>query len=450
MFKKVLIANRGEIALRVVRACRELGIETVAIHSEADRKSLHVRFAAESVCVGPADVQESYLNIPAIISAALVTGCDAVHPGYGFLAENARFAEMCERSGLHFIGPSPEVIRTMGDKVLAREIGRKAGVPMVPGSEGALGDPSSAVTVARQIGFPVIVKASGGGGGRGMKIARSPDELERLVRVAQSEALLAFGNPEVYLEKFFIDPRHVEVQVVADKHGAAVHLGERDCSVQRRFQKVVEEAPAPGLPRQVVADMGEAAVSLCQSVGYTTVGTVEFLVDDSNRFYFIEMNTRIQVEHPVTEMITGVDICKSQILLAAGERLKLRQRDIKSMGHAIECRINAEDPVTFRPSPGVISEYYQPGGIGVRVDTAVTAHSIVAPHYDSLIAKLIVHGADRAETLRRLRWALEQYVIDGIKTNIPFHRRLLVHRPYVEGRLNTGLLNNVIDQGEGP
>ncbi len=447
MFRKVLIANRGEIALRVIRACHELGVSAVAVHSEADRKSLHVRFADESVCVGPADVQESYLNIPAIISAALVTGCDAVHPGYGFLAENARFAEMCERSGLHFIGPSPEVIRTMGDKVLAREVGRKAGVPMVPGSEGALGDASSAVTIARQIGFPVIVKASGGGGGRGMKIARNPEELERLVQVAQSEALLAFGNPEVYLEKFFINPRHVEIQIVADKYGAAIHLGERDCSVQRRFQKVVEEAPSPGLPRETVAAMGEAAVSLCRSVGYATVGTVEFLVDDSNRFYFIEMNTRIQVEHPITEMVTGVDVCKTQILLAAGERLKLKQEDIKIRGHAIECRINAEDPVTFRPSPGLVTEYYQPGGIGVRVDTAVTAGSRIAPHYDSLIAKLIVHGVDRGETLRRLRWALDQYVIEGIQTNIPFHRRLLTHRPYVEGRLNTGLLNDVIEQG---
>lgn len=445
MFKKVLIANRGEIAIRVIRACKELGIATVAIHSEADRKSLHTRFADESVCVGPADVQESYLNIPAIISAALVTGCDAVHPGYGFLSERAEFAEICERSGLHFIGPSAESIRTMGDKIMAKEVGRKAGVPMVPGSDGAIEDVKLAVALAEEIGYPVIIKAAGGGGGRGMKIAYNGDELERLMKVAQSEALLAFGNAQVYLERFFINPRHIEIQVMADRYGKVLSLGERDCSIQRRFQKVVEEAPSPSLPREVAKQMGEAACELCRKVGYSTVGTIEYLVDDQNRFYFIEMNTRIQVEHPITEMVTGIDICKTQILLAAGDKLKLRQRDIQIHGHAIECRINAEDPVNFRPSPGTIVGYHQPGGLGVRVDTAVAAGSRVLPNYDSLVAKLIVHGADRGEALRRLRWALDQYVVEGIQTNIPFHRRLLNYGPYLEGKLHTGLLKQVLE-----
>lgn len=445
MFKKVLVANRGEIALRVIRACKELGIATVAIHSEADRKSLHTKFADESICVGPADVQESYLNIPAIISAALVTGCDAVHPGYGFLSERAEFAEICERSGLHFIGPSAECIRTMGDKILAKEVGAKAGVPMVPGSEGALDDIRKAIKLAEGIGYPVIIKAAGGGGGRGMKIAHNAEELERLMKVAQSEALLAFGNPQVYLERFFINPRHIEIQIMADRYGRVLHLGERDCSIQRRFQKVVEEAPSPSLPRAVAMQMGEAATELCRKVGYSTVGTIEFLVDDDDRFYFIEMNTRIQVEHPISEMITGIDICKTQILLAAGDKLKLKQKDIQIHGHAIECRINAEDPVLFRPSPGTITGYYQPGGLGVRVDTAVGAGSRVLPNYDSLVAKLIVHGADRGEALRRLRWALDQYVVEGIQTNIPFHRRLLNFAPYLEGRLHTGLLKEVIE-----
>ena len=445
MFQKVLIANRGEIALRVIRACKELGIATVAIHSEADRKSLHVRFADESVCVGPADVQESYLNIPSIISAALLTGADAIHPGYGFLSERAEFAEICERSGLHFIGPSSGVIRTMGDKILAKEVGKRAGVPMVPGSDGAITDFSTAVKIADQIGYPVIIKASGGGGGRGMKIAQNGEELQRLMQVAQSEALLAFGNSQVYLERFFINPRHIEIQVLADRYGRVISLGERDCSIQRRFQKVVEEAPSPTLPREVSQRMGEAATELCRMVGYSTVGTVEFLADEKDNFFFIEMNTRIQVEHPITEMISGVDICKTQILLAAGDKLKLRQKDVRLSGHAIECRINAEDPVLFRPSPGTITGYHQPGGLGVRVDTAVAAGSRVLSHYDSLIAKLVVHGADRGETLRRLKWALEQYIVEGIQTNIPFHRRLLNYPAYVEGRLHTGLLREVID-----
>jgi len=445
MFEKVLIANRGEIAIRIIRACKELGIPTVAIHSEADRRSLHVRFADESVCVGPADVQESYLNIPAIMSAAFVTRADAIHPGYGFLAERAEFAEICEQSGVHFIGPSAETIRTMGDKLLAKEVGRRAGVPMVPGSEGAMTDVESAVRLAREIGYPVIIKASGGGGGRGMKIAHDDVELRRLVQVARSEALLAFGNDEVYLERFFINPRHIEIQVMADRGGRVVGLGERDCSVQRRFQKIVEEAPSPTLPRDVSKEMNEAAIELCREVGYSTVGTVEFLCDDQDRYYFIEMNTRIQVEHPITEMVTGVDICKAQILLAGGDRLRLRQRDIRLSGHAIECRINAEDPVLFRPSPGNIVAYHQPGGLGVRVDSAVTAGSRVLPHYDSLIAKLIVHGSDRGEALRRLRWALEQYHIEGIRTNIDFHRKLLSFQPYLEGKINTGIVKEVLE-----
>lgn len=445
MFKKVLIANRGEIAIRVIRACKELGIATVAVHSEADRKSLHTRFADESICIGPADVQESYLNIPSIIAAAFVTGADAIHPGYGFLSERAEFAEICERSGLHFIGPSADAIRTMGDKVLAKEVARKAGVPLVPGSDGALENIPDAIKVAERIGYPIIIKAAGGGGGRGMKIANNSDELERLIRVAQTEAQLAFGNPQVYLERFFINPRHIEIQVLADKFGRVIHLGERDCSIQRRFQKVVEEAPSPSLPREVAREMGEAACELCRQTGYSTVGTLEFLVDDSNRYYFIEMNTRIQVEHPITEMITGVDICKTQILLASGDRLKLKQKDVHIAGHAIECRINAEDPVLFRPSPGLITGWHQPGGLGVRVDTAVTAGSKVLPNYDSLVAKLIVHGANRGEALRRLRWALEQFVVEGIQTSIPFHRRLLTHSPFIEGRLHTGMLKAVIE-----
>ncbi len=444
MFRKVLIANRGEIALRVIRACRELGFSTVAVYSEADRKSLHVRFADESVCIGPADVQDSYLNIPAIISAALVTGADAIHPGYGFLSEKADFAEICEQSGLCFIGPSSEVIRTMGDKILAREVARRAGVPMVPGSDGPVDSVADARAVAERIGYPVIIKASGGGGGRGMKIAEDAPSLERLMQIARQEATLAFGNPQIYLERFFVNPRHIEIQVLADRAGRVVSLGERDCSVQRRFQKVVEESPSPHFPRAVSRKMGEAAANLCKSVGYSTVGTIEYLCDEHDNFYFIEMNTRIQVEHPITEMVTGVDICKTQILLAAGDHLRLRQRDVRMTGHAIECRINAEDPVGFRPSPGLITAYHQPGGLGVRVDSAVAAGSKVLPHYDSLIAKLIVHGADRGEALRRLRWALEQYVVEGIQTNIPFHLRLLENKEYVNGSLDTGLLKRVL------
>ena len=449
MFKKILIANRGEIALRVIRACKELGVRTVAVHSEPDRNSLHVRFADESVCIGPADVAESYLNIPAVISAALVTGADGIHPGYGFLSERSQFAEVCESSGIHFIGPSPESIRMMGDKVEAKILAKKVGVPMVPGSEGPIEDPREAMRVAKKIGFPVLIKAAGGGGGRGMKIVNNVDELDRMVRMAQSEALLAFGNPHVYLEKLIVNPRHVEIQVMADRQGKAISLYERDCSIQRRYQKVVEEAPAVGLPPDLRGRMGEAACALAEASGFYTVGTVEFLVDPTTfEFYFIEMNTRVQVEHPVTEAITGIDIVRTQILLAAGERLRLKQKDIHINGHAIECRITAEDPVLFRPSPGTITTYHQPGGLGVRVDSAAYGGYRVLPFYDSLISKLIVHGADRQETLGRLSCALDEYVIEGIQTTLPFHRRLMQYQPYRDGLLHTGLIKEMFEAHE--
>lgn len=446
MFKKILVANRGEIALRVIRACKELGVPTVAIHSEPDRNALHVRFADESICIGPADVSESYLNMQAIIQAALVTRADAIHPGYGFLSERADFARVCQKSGIHFIGPSADSIRMMGDKIEARTLAERAGVPTVPGSTGTPDDPREAIKVARTIGFPVLIKAAGGGGGRGMKIVESEEDLERMLRMAQSEAHLAFGNDQVYIEKYIKNPRHIEIQVMADHVGKVISLYERDCSVQRRYQKVLEEAPAIGLPKAVRDAMSEAACRLSEASGFYTVGTVEFLVDkDTFDFYFIEMNTRVQVEHPVTEAITGIDIVRTQILLAAGVPLRLKQEDIKINGHAIECRVNAEDSVFFRPSPGTITEYHQPGGLGVRVDSAAFGGAKILPFYDSLISKLIVHGADRDETLRRLRCALDEYTIEGIQTNLDFHRRILRYKPYLDGELHTGLLSQVLE-----
>lgn len=421
MLNKVLIANRGEIALRILRACRELGIKTVAVHSTADRDLKHVRLADESVCIGPPRSADSYLNIPAIISAAEVTGADAIHPGYGFLSENADFAERVESSGFIFIGPRAETIRLMGDKISAKQAMQAAGVPCVPGSEGGVPDiPADILAMGERIGYPLIIKASGGGGGRGMRVVRHAEELLDAVAMTRAEAKAAFGNDTVFMEKFLQRPRHIEFQVLADSHGNAIHLCERDCSMQRRNQKVVEEAPAPGITAAQRSEIGSQVVEACKRIGYRGAGTFEFLYEDG-AFYFIEMNTRLQVEHPVTEMVTGVDLVKQQLLIAAGEPLTLRQEDIIPRGHAIECRINAEDPQTFAPSPGKVTRYHAPGGLGVRVDSHVYADYSVPPYYDSMIGKLIVHGDDRSTALKRMRGALSEMIIEGIKTNIPLH-----------------------------
>ncbi len=427
MFDKVLIANRGEIALRIHRACHEMGIATVAVHSTADAQAMHVRLADESVCIGPPPASESYLNIPAIIAAAEVTGADAIHPGYGFLAENARFADIVEEHGIVFIGPTPEHIRTMGDKIAAKEAMKAHGVPVVPGSEGAVGSDDEARRIAAAIGYPVIVKASAGGGGRGMKLARSEAELSHALSAARTEAKAAFGDDAVYLEKYLERPRHIEVQVLGDTHGHAVHLFERDCSLQRRHQKILEEAPSPVISAAERADIGARVVKAVQEIGYRGAGTIEFLYEDG-AFHFIEMNTRLQVEHPVTEMITGIDIVREQIRIAAGDPLPFAQEDIRLSGHAIECRINAEDPLSFAPSPGVVTDYHPPGGLDVRVDSALFCGYRIPPYYDSLIAKLIVRGATREDARLRLRRALEEYVIGGIKTTIPLHQ-MLVEEP---------------------
>ena len=441
MFRKVLIANRGEIALRVIRACRELGIQTVAVYSEADRESLHVRFADDDVCIGPAPSRLSYLRIPALIAAAEITGADAIHPGYGFLAENAEFSETCAASNITFIGPSGEQIRQMGDKATARRLAKDAGVPTVPGTPGTIDDAEEALAAADGIGFPVIIKATAGGGGKGMRIAWDADQFVQLFSLAQNEALAAFGNGSVYVEKYLEHPRHVEIQVMGDRHGKVTHLGERDCSVQRRHQKLVEESPSPALDTELRSRMGAAAVQLAKNIDYVGAGTVEFLLDRDGSFYFMEMNTRIQVEHPVTEMVTSFDLVKEQIRVAAGEHLSFKGNGAYLRGHAIECRINAEDPYrNFQPSPGLITAYHPPGGPGVRVDTHVYAGYTVPPHYDSLLAKVIVHGNDRQEALQRMGQALDSFILEGVTTTIPFLARVIRHPAFVAGEVSTRFL----------
>ncbi|MCC4117927.1 acetyl-CoA carboxylase biotin carboxylase subunit [Aromatoleum toluclasticum] len=433
MFEKILIANRGEIALRVLRACRELGIRTVAVHSVADTEAKYVKLADESVCIGPAASALSYLNVPAIISAAEVTDAEAIHPGYGFLSENADFAERVEQSGFAFIGPRAETIRLMGDKVSAKDAMKAAGVPCVPGSDGALPeDPKEIVKIARTVGYPVIIKAAGGGGGRGMRVVHTEAALLNAVATTRAEAQAAFGNPVVYMEKFLEHPRHVEIQVLADEHGNAVYLGERDCSMQRRHQKVIEEAPAPGIDRKAIAKVGERCAEACRKIGYRGAGTFEFLFENGE-FYFIEMNTRVQVEHPVTELITGIDIVQAQIRIAANEKLWFNQKDITFRGHSIECRINAEDPFKFTPCPGKITNWHTPGGPGIRVDSHVYNGYTIPPHYDSMIGKLIAYGDTREQAIRRMRIALSEMVVEGIKTNVPLHQELMLDARFIEG-----------------
>lgn len=444
MFHKILIANRGEIAIRIIRACKEMGIKTVAVYSQADINSLHVKLADESVCIGPAPSVQSYLNINAIISAAELTDADAIHPGYGFLSENAKFAEVCEQCGITFIGPSAESMRIMGDKISARQAVIEHGVPILPGTKKGVDSVEEAVKIAKEIGFPVIIKATAGGGGRGMKIVHSQATLPNAYATARAEAQAGFGNPEVYIEKYCVEPRHVEIQILADKHGDCIHLGERDCSIQRRHQKIIEEAPCPVLSPETRKAMGDAAIKAAKAVNYCSVGTVEFLLDKSGQFYFMEMNTRIQVEHPVTEMITGVDLIREQIRSAAGLPLRYKQEDIKINGHAIECRINAEDPFKFTPSPGKITAYHQPGGLGVRVDAFVYDQYSVVPHYDSMIGKLIVHAETREDAIRRMARALDEYIIEGIKTTIFFHKRIMTNKDFIEGNIDTSFLDKIV------
>ena len=440
MFKKILIANRGEIALRIIRVCKQFGIKTVAVYSKADRDSLHVRFADEAVCIGPPPSKESYLKIPRIIAAAEITNVDAIHPGYGFLAENANFAEICTTSGIKFIGPTPEMITAMGDKAIAKETMRKAGVPVVPGSDGIVKSVGEAEEVAKAIGYPVIIKAVAGGGGRGMRIVREESELDLAYKTAQHEAEQAFNNPGVYLEKYIEQPRHVEVQVFGDEHGNVIHFGERDCSVQRRHQKLIEESPSPVVDDRLRTKMGEAAVKGCHAVGYVNAGTIEFLIDKEKNFYFMEMNTRIQVEHPVTEQVTGHDLIKLQLQVAAGERLP--RKKIVSRGHAIECRINAEDPgAGFRPSPGTITDFHMPGGFGVRCDTHVYPGYTIPPYYDSLIAKLVVFAQTRDGAIKKMASALDEFVIQGIQTTIPFHRQVMLDDKFQSGKFDTSFLD---------
>jgi len=444
MFHKILIANRGEIAIRVIRACKELGIKTVAVYSTADAESLHVKLADESVCIGPAPSGLSYLNINAIISAAELTDAEAIHPGYGFLSENAKFAEICEQCGITFIGPSAESMRIMGDKISARQAVIEHGVPILPGTKENVKSVDEAVKVAKKIGFPVIIKATAGGGGRGMKIVHSQATLANAYATAKAEAQAGFGNPDVYIEKYCVEPRHVEIQILADKHGNCIHLGERDCSIQRRHQKMLEEAPCSVLKPETRAAMGAAAIKAAKAVNYCSVGTVEFLLDKNGEFYFMEMNTRIQVEHPVTEMVTGVDLIREQIRSAAGLPLRYKQEDIRISGHAIECRINAEDPFKFTPCPGKITAYHQPGGLGVRVDSFVYDQYTVVTHYDSMIGKLIVHAETREDAIRRMARALDEYIIEGIKTTIFFHKRIMTNKDFIEGNVDTSFLEHIV------
>ena len=446
MFKKVLIANRGEVALRIIYACRELGIKTVAVYSEADENSLHVRFADEDVCIGPARSADSYLNVPAVISAAEITGADAIHPGYGFLSESAYLAEVCEACHIKFIGPSPQVIRLMGDKARARRVMKKAGVPILPGSDGPIESEDKAIKAAKDIGYPVIIKATAGGGGRGMRVVRAAGELSQAFKTAQREAEAAFGVGDVYLEKYVESPRHIEFQVLGDQHGAVVHLGERECSIQRRHQKLLEESPSPALSERMRRRMGAIVIDAAKAVQYTNAGTFEFLMDPDGRFYFMEVNTRLQVEHPVTEMVTGVDIVKEQIRIAAGERLDFKQSEITFTGHSIECRVNAEDPETFVPSPGLIHAFSVPGGPGVRVETFAHSDCTVSPYYDSMIAKIIVHGRDRQEAIARMKRTLEMTVIEGIKTSIPLHLRILGDADFIAGKLSTSFMERLLSR----
>ena len=449
MFEKILIANRGEIALRIQRACRELGIKTVVVHSEADTEAKYVKLADESVCIGPAPSRDSYLNIPAIISAAEVTDSEAIHPGYGFLSENADFAERVEKSGFVFIGPRPDSIRLMGDKVSAKDAMKKAGVPVVPGSEGALPeDPKEIIRIARAVGYPVIIKAAGGGGGRGMRVVHTEAALLNAVTMTRTEAGAAFGNPAVYMEKFLENPRHIEIQILADEYRNAIYLGERDCSMQRRHQKIIEEAPAPGIARRLIDRIGARCADACKKISYRGAGTFEFLYENGE-FYFIEMNTRVQVEHPVTEMVTGIDIVQQQILIAAGEKLPLRQRDVQIRGHAIECRINAEHPYRFTPSPGRITAWHPPGGPGIRVDSHAYTNYFVPPNYDSMIGKVLAYGDTREQALRRMRIALSEMAVDGIRTNIPLHRELLTDANFVTGGTSIHYLEQRLAQRQG-
>lgn len=441
MFKKVLIANRGEIALRVIRACRELGIKSVAVYSEPDVDSLHVKLADEAYCIGPAPSSHSYLNIHSIISAAEVSGAQAIHPGYGFLAENAKFVEICKEHNIKFIGPSKEAIQKMGDKAVAKQTVRSAGVPVVPGSEGIVRDEAEARKIAQRIGYPVLIKASAGGGGKGMRVVQNDGELAKFLKSAQAEAEAAFGNAEVYVEKFIVNPRHIEVQLLADEHGNVIHLGERDCSIQRRHQKLIEEAPSPAVNKKLREQLGKAAIRAAKAVRYSSAGTVEFIFDESGKFYFMEMNTRVQVEHPVTEMLTTIDIVKEQIKIAAGHKLLIKQGDVRFYGHSIECRINAENPdKKFMPSPGEITVYLPPGGPGVRVDSHAYSGYTILPNYDSLVAKLIVWGKDRQEAIARMNRALEEFVVDGIYTTIPFHQKVLRNEYFGRGEVTTSFI----------
>jgi acetyl-CoA carboxylase biotin carboxylase subunit len=445
VFKKILIANRGEIALRVIRACKEMGIKTVAVHSTADANSLHVRFADQSVCIGPPKSADSYLNVPSIISAAEITDTDAIHPGYGFLAENSSFAEVCNSTGLRFIGPSPESMKLMGDKAKARETAQRAGVPILPGSDGVVTEESSAVEIARDLGFPVIVKAAAGGGGKGMRVVMKEEDFANAFVIAQAEALAAFSNADVYIEKYILQPRHIEIQIIADEKGNTVYLGERECSIQRRHQKLIEEAPSVIVDAGLRKQMGEMAVAIARTVRYRNAGTIEFLMDENRKFYFMEMNTRIQVEHPVTEMVTGIDLVKEQIRVAAGLPLSVSQDQITIRGHSIECRINAEDPDKFTPSPGTITAFNPPGGLGVRVETAAYTQYVIPPYYDSMIAKLIVHAATREEAIMRMQRALDEFIIEGVKTTIPMHKKILADPDFQAGNISTKFMERYVN-----